>query len=161
MLIQILSPKHGEITTKIDLDDLDIARKASSWGVLKRPNNYGFYVAGWLKAEYGRRKVLLHRLLFDEPKGLVIDHINHDTLDNRRSVNLRVCTAAENVQNRSGPIRSNVTRIRGVTWRPDRGVYQAQVGFNKRIIHVGTYTDIREAERAVEKVRRQLLAYSQ
>jgi hypothetical protein len=44
-------------------------------------------------------EVRLHRVITNAPKGLVVDHINHDTLDNRRS-NLRVCTYSQNLCNR-------------------------------------------------------------
>jgi hypothetical protein len=46
-----------------------------------------------------RRLVKLHRILSGAAPGLVVDHINHDPLDNRRC-NLRVVTQAENVRNR-------------------------------------------------------------
>jgi len=45
---------------------------------------------------------LLHRFIVGEeniPKGKHIDHINDNTLDNRRE-NLRICTRSENMKNR-------------------------------------------------------------
>lgn len=42
--------------------------------------------------------VLLHRFLMNPPDGFEVDHINHDTLDNRRS-NLRCVTHKENMRN--------------------------------------------------------------
>lgn len=66
------------------------------------------------------KKTNLARLVTDCPKGLVVDHISGDTLDNRRS-NLRVCTTAQNVKNRTRLSRRNKTGVNGVTMR--KGAY--------------------------------------
>jgi hypothetical protein len=42
--------------------------------------------------------ILMHRLITKAPPGMVVDHINHDGLDNRRC-NLQVCTHQENMWN--------------------------------------------------------------
>ncbi len=57
-------------------------------------------------------KLRLHRVVMSTPKGLQTDHINGDTLDNRKS-NLRVCTSAENQRNR-GKQRNNKSGFKGV-----------------------------------------------
>jgi pathogenesis-related transcriptional factor and ERF protein len=44
------------------------------------------------------KTVRLHRLIMDCPEGMVVDHLNGDTLDNRKC-NLRICTQAENIKN--------------------------------------------------------------
>lgn len=56
----------------------------------------------------------LHRFLLDAPKGMYVDHVNHDTLDNRRS-NLKLCTNQENNVNRNGAYSASKTGIRGVS----------------------------------------------
>lgn len=44
-------------------------------------------------------RILMHRLIMNPPAGYVVDHINGDKLDNRRT-NLRICTQLENTRNR-------------------------------------------------------------
>ena len=43
----------------------------------------------------------LHRLIMNCPEGLVIDHLNGDRLDCRKS-NMRICTQSDNIKNRHG-----------------------------------------------------------
>lgn len=45
-----------------------------------------------------KRRIAMHRLIMGFPENMMVDHINCNTLDNRRS-NLRVATAAQNVWN--------------------------------------------------------------
>lgn len=42
----------------------------------------------------------IHRVIMDCPEGMYVDHISHDTLDNREC-NLRICTNQENAFNSS------------------------------------------------------------
>jgi hypothetical protein len=49
----------------------------------------------------GENSTKLHRFLMRPPKGMVVDHINRDRLDNRKA-NLRIVTPQENAAN-SGP----------------------------------------------------------
>ena len=41
----------------------------------------------------------MHRFLINAPKGKSVDHINGDTLDNRKE-NIRLCSHKENIRNR-------------------------------------------------------------
>ena len=65
-----------------------------------------------------RRKVKtvrLHRVIMEAQDGEIIDHRNHNTLDNRR-LNLRAATMSQNLANRKGNESRNTSGYRGVTW---------------------------------------------
>lgn len=80
----------------------------------------------------------LHRFLFDvtDPT-LTVDHINGDTLDNRRK-NLRVVSYSANQQNK--PKRhGTVSRYIGVSKRPDdKSKWRSRIRYNCREVYLGT-----------------------
>jgi hypothetical protein len=62
----------------------------------------------------------MHRMIMRPPKGMVVDHINGNGLDNRRC-NLRICTRQENARNRrkhaDGKSRFLGVYLRGKKWQ--------------------------------------------
>lgn len=116
----------------IDLECIELVKKCK-WCLLN----------GYVHSnEFGR----LHRYLMDCPDGLVIDHINHNPLDNRRN-NLRICTQQENDFNKS--IQSNNTSgIPGVYFVKNRNKWQAQIKINRKNIFLGYFKTKEEAAEA-------------
>ena len=86
----------------------------------------------------------MHRLIMSAPKGMEVDHINHEKLDNQRS-NLRVCTDGENSRNQI--TSSGKSRYRGVYLHPD-GKWCAQIKLNHKRLHIGLFHTEIEAARA-------------
>lgn len=87
--------------------------------------------------------VYLHRFIMSPGKGLTVDHINGNTMDNRRA-NLRICTYRENSCNhevhRSGKkVGANRTRF---------GTYVAQIRIDGAIKYIGSYPTEHEAHQA-------------
>lgn len=78
----------------------------------------------------------LHRFLANPPDGYCVDHINGNTLDNRRS-NLRICTKSENNFNKSIQC-DNKTGYKGVTFdaqTTSKNKYRLEFWYkNKRIL---------------------------
>jgi hypothetical protein len=89
------------------------------------------YVAdtGYVIITVDKKQVLLHRYLLDNPDSM-IDHINGNPLDNRRS-NLRLCTPQENTRNRKS--------VKGVNYRPDRGTWRAYISVDRVQIYLGSF----------------------
>lgn len=70
-------------------------------------------------------------------KGFEIDHINGDTLDNRKE-NLRLATHAQNKHNR-GKLKNNTSGIKGICWHKDRRKWHARIGIDGKRIHLGLF----------------------
>lgn len=106
------------------------------------------YAAAWNRTTAGKLQlVLMHRILLDPPPGMVVDHINGNTLDNRRC-NLRVCEHRENVKNRRKT--RGVSRYKGVYWRADRERWVANLRVDGRKINLGRHKDEESAARAYD-----------
>lgn len=111
-----------EVSAKIDLADVPLAR-SHKWLVFISNRGYRY-----LRVT-GRGGIALHRLLMQPKPGKHIDHINHDTLDNRRA-NLREVSPSTNSLN-----RENV----GAYFTG--GKYQPQVVFRGIQIRLGSYEE--------------------
>ena len=75
------------------------------------------------------------------PKNMVIDHINGDKLDNRRS-NLRICTKQQNVCNND--THKDVRKGKYKGYSLSRGKYAARIKVKGKLIYLGGY-DTEEA----------------
>lgn len=93
------------------------------------------------------RPIYMHRELagLGPGDGLEVDHVNHDTLDNRRS-NLRVVTPTANKQYQ--PARGGSSSYVGVTWDAPRRRWRAQIQIAGRVINLGRFATEREAAAA-------------
>ena len=90
------------------------------------------------------KKICLHRFVTNCPKGMVVDHINHDIKDNRKQ-NLRICTDVENKHNRS----PKDGKCCGVSYRQERQKWYARIG-NKFLGYFNTEEEAVEARREAE-----------
>ncbi len=95
----------------------------------------------------GRRTILMHRLIMDPPEGMVVDHIDGNGLNNRRS-NLRICTQMQNVWNCPG--RSGASRFKGVSFHQQRRKWEVRTRVGGRPRYLGCYDDEIEAALAYD-----------
>lgn len=68
----------------------------------------------------------LHRVVLAARRGQIVDHVNHDRLDNRRA-NLRLVSASQNGLNRRGPPKNNTSGILGVSFDRRRDSWRASL----------------------------------
>ncbi|MDP1931912.1 MAG: HNH endonuclease [Gammaproteobacteria bacterium] len=84
----------------------------------------------------------MHRLIMGFPERMEIDHINGNSLDNRRS-NLRVVTRSENARN-SKKYSRNKTGVAGVSVGQSGG-YVVYAMVNNKNTYLGTFASLDEA----------------
>ena len=152
---QALIPVGNEwaIVDKADYDALSQHR----W--LKHSKGYA-YRSG--KDENGVNKmILMHRQIMQPAPGLVVDHINHDPLDNTRA-NLRTCTQRENMKNRKKVLekcgQATSSRFKGVYRYQYKTTvkYKATIWCNGKQKHIGYFKTEVAAAKAYDKWARKL-----
>lgn len=160
--VLINSPKHGKIETLISTCKLERAKEfKGTWYAVWDGVTNSFYINGHLPINQGKRKITdLHRWITNAPSGMVVDHRNHDTLDNTDE-NLRIVTHAQNQQNRKSAQSNNKSSgLRGVTWDKKLGRWRSYIRINGKQKHLGFFNDILEAERAAIESRKKYMPYS-
>lgn len=119
----------------IDLDDVDRCRNIK-----------------WCYDRYVRNtttKLMLHRYVMGYDNDLVIDHINGNPLDNRKS-NLRICDTSQNAMNQKTSTRNN-SGAKGVFWDKHRNKWRVTIAIGKHPKTVGRFNTYEEAVYAREQ----------
>lgn len=92
--------------------------------------------------------VLLHREIMGPLSNMVVDHIDGNTLDNRRS-NLRCAEWWQNIVNQKKSSR-NTSGYRGVSLHQKSGRWCAQIKRGDRRVHLGYFDEKDDAARAYD-----------
>ena len=115
------------------------------WHALWSKHTQGYYAVRHIRLSNGKYALqLMHRRILglkygDKRQG---DHIDHDTLDNRR-FNIRIVTNQENQQN---------SRAKGYTKRGSK--YEAKITVNGIVIYLGLFNTPAEAHAAYLTAKR-------
>lgn len=92
--------------------------------------------------------IYMHRQILNAPEGISVDHVNHDSLDNRRR-NLRLATQSQNMAN--GLIqRNNTSGYRGVIWLKRERLWLARIKVNRQQRNLGYFKTPEEAARCYD-----------
>jgi hypothetical protein len=167
-----LKNRSGRIVAWAEIDPEDHERLSQHRWHLKGAGKYGdCYVGRQIRhPEGGRNKhgkprqttLSLQRavmgLKWGDPQK--VDHLDGDTLNNRKA-NLRICTHAENLQNRKKRRKGRFTSAhRGVSWRKDRRRWQAYGCVNGRQFNLGFYVDESAAATAAANFRAEHMPFA-
>ncbi len=104
-----------------------------------------FYAA----ASWRGKGVTMHRVIMAPPDHLVVDHIDHNGLNNCKS-NLRLCTHAQNIRN-TRPTKGTSSRYKGVCWNKDAKKWRASIRLNRKSQHIGHFENEIDAAKAYDE----------
>jgi hypothetical protein len=109
-----------------------------------------FYAVRDVKTGPGVTKMLgLHREIMNQPKGLLVDHLDGNSLDNRRA-NLRVATWAQNAQNRQKK-QNTSSRFKGVSFHKRYKKYSGTIFHRGKNLLLGWFDNEIDAARAYDR----------
>lgn len=145
----VTSSRHGSFQVIIDDEDVELFDKYT-WNIMAKGRLTKHY---YIIRGYAHGYEYLHRLITNCPKGLVVDHINGNVLDNRRC-NLRICTRGQNATGSAKVNMPTSSKYKGVTWDKEKKKWLAQIKYldhktGKRIAPwLGRYDNEEDAARA-------------
>lgn len=120
----------------VDIENFESLSRVN-WHARKDYSTQSFY------AREGRNSTPMHRIIAKASKGQLVDHINGNTLDNRRA-NLRIVTPRQNAINREIQ-HNNTSGVPGVTWHKRLGKWQVRIGTAETRVSVGYFDSKDEA----------------
>ena len=122
-------------------------------------NHFQWYAEGQDQHIYAVRNIIkphcktttmrLSREIMNAPQGLLVDHRNNDTLDNRRA-NLRLATHSQNRINSRRDKSRTSSRFIGVCLEKGRDKWLSYINYDGKRIHLGRFESEIEAAKAYD-----------
>lgn len=113
--------------------------------------------AGYVTSNPFGKHLRMHMLVMnkkDRSDGKDIDHINHNTKDNRKE-NLRIIEHYQNITH-CITYSNNTSGRKGVSWDKSRSKWMATITYNKKTYHLGRFENFEDAVRAREDAEKRI-----
>jgi hypothetical protein len=136
----------------VDEEDYDELNKYKWYAT----NQRGQFYAGRTEKKNGRRwNTTMHRQIMNCPMDKVVDHKNHNGLDNRKA-NLRLATRQQNSWNIRKWRGKKSSQFKGVSFCKRDKRWEAYIILGKKHIFIGRFDDEETAARAYDKKAKEL-----
>jgi len=138
----------------VDNDDFEWLSR-HKWTAAWAPNTQSYYAVRKvttgprINGKKQQRTVYMAREITHAGPHEQVDHINHTTLDNRKA-NLRICSHSENNYNMKARTGYS-SQFKGCCLNKRCHKWRAQLQYKGRYIHLGYFTDEREAALAYDR----------
>ena len=133
----------------VDPEDYDKINKYK-WNAYRGYSSYYSKRKIYNRKNGSQRTVYMHRYIMNAPKGLMVDHINHNGLDNRKE-NLRLATRAENTRYSKKSKNKFSSNYKGVHYITKAKRWRAMITFEGKTIYIGQFRDEISAAKAYDR----------
>ena len=145
---------QGKFALVDEADYADLIRH--SWSANRNRSGYnGHHDTFYAVRSKPGQTIRMHRQVMDAGPDQVVDHINHNGLDNRRC-NLRLCSIAENARNTQGWRKRSSSRYKGVSYRRRSNKWRAAITYKRKQLSLGQFDSETDAARAYNEKAREL-----
>jgi len=131
---------------RVDPEDYD-KLNCYDWQCIESSNT--FYAVRIVLEKAHLRTIRMHREIMQAPKERVVDHHDHNGLNNRKS-NLTIATAAEN-RRHSRKTKGRTSKYKGVHLDKRTGRWQATICCNYKHTFLGRFDDEIEAAKVYDE----------
>jgi hypothetical protein len=135
-------PVGEQLFSLIDASDLWLVENRS-WFVSTKPGGKPYAIS---------KRERMHRLIANPPEGRVVDHVNGNTLDNRRC-NLRICTVSQNNCNRVSRSNQGLKGVYLCSTNPNQ--WWSSIRVHGKAVHLGSFSSPEAAHEAYKKAAAQ------
>lgn len=150
MIMKEIPLTQGRVTI-VDDEDYPIV-SLFKWWAFKIKNYH--YAATTIFISDKQTTLLMHRLIMNAPFDKLVDHINHNGLDNRKT-NMRLCTYSQNHMN-GKPHKNSSSKYKGVHWSKHHKRWIAQIRKDNKQTRMGYFHEEKAAAQAYNFVAYEL-----
>lgn len=140
-----LTQNQYALVDSSDFEALSLFNWYAKWDEKTR----SFYAGRNVRSKDGKyhgHSITMHKQIISTQKGKLVDHINHNTLDNRKE-NLRVVSYAQNLYNMRTP-KDNTSGYKGVSWDKATEKWIAYIRKHGILKYLGRFLKVEEAASA-------------
>lgn len=130
-------------TAVIDAADVPLVGGYNWYAKVSKKNRTVYAQRNERKSDGKQKTILLHRAILNPKNGELVDHRDHDGLNNRRQ-NLRICDDNENKWNTKKRL-DNTSGFKGVHWVERDSKWSARITVNGYRKHLGYFNSPEEA----------------
>lgn len=141
------SYKGVDYEVLVDIEDWELLRESHGRWVVDIDTRNGRINGARAKSFSTKKRERMHSVILRVSEGNVPDHIDGNTLDNRRR-NLREVSPTINARNLNFLRKNNTSGHTGVSWDKSREKWIAQISVCGKVKKVGTFTHKEDAIKA-------------